>query len=103
MNIGSLFRINVASVIKNIKSDLIPAASSRWSGNNLCNQILYHGLHHAKMTGKDILCGFAHLPALPEQVISQWPDVPFMPLEMMRKAIEIAVRNLVYQHERGHT
>jgi len=89
---------NVSGIIQDVKSEVIPAALSRWGGNSLCNQILYHGLHHAKETGKDIKCGFVHVPALPEQVISQWPDVPFMPLEMMRKAIEITVTNIANQH-----
>jgi pyrrolidone-carboxylate peptidase len=38
-----------------------------------------------------------HIPALPEQVISQWPDVPFMPLEMTRRAVEVVLTKLVNQ------
>ena len=93
----------VPEIIKELKSSIIPASLSRWGGNSLCNQILYHGLHYSREIGKDIKCGFIHIPALPEQVISQWPDVPFMPLEMMRRAMEITVSELARYHEKNHT
>ena len=93
----------VPEIIKELKSSIIPASLSRWGGNSLCNQILYHGLHHSKTTGKDIRCGFIHIPALPEQVISQWPDVPFMPLGMVRQAMSITVSSLVRYHNENRT
>ena len=30
---------NISNIIKDIKSEVIPAALSRWAGNSLCNQI----------------------------------------------------------------
>lgn len=93
----------VSEIIKELKTSIIPASLSRWAGNSLCNQILYHGLHHSKTTGKDIRCGFVHIPALPEQVISQWPDVLFMPLGMMRQAISVIVSSLVKYHNEIRT
>ena len=88
----------VPDIVKALKTSTIPAALSRWGGNSLCNQILYHGLHHAKETGVNIKCGFIHVPALPEQVITQWPDVPFMPLDMTRSALEITIMSLLKSH-----
>ncbi|PSO74941.1 MAG: hypothetical protein BRC41_07195 [Cyanobacteria bacterium QH_9_48_43] len=35
--------------------------------------------------------GFIHIPVLPEQVIQSYP-VPFIPLEMTRKALSLLTR-----------
>ncbi|MCI0505621.1 MAG: hypothetical protein L0Z73_05870 [Gammaproteobacteria bacterium] len=85
---------NMKGIIENIKEAGIPAAISNNGGNSLCNQILYHGLHHAAENNSAMKCGFVHIPALPEQVITQWPQYPFMPLEMSRRATGIVIREL---------
>lgn len=64
----------------------IPAGISNDAGNGSCNQILYETLHIAETSNLGLYCGFVHIPALPEQVISDWPQNPFMPLEMTRLA-----------------
>jgi pyroglutamyl-peptidase len=88
---------DIPEIVKELKSNVIPAAPSRWGGNSLCNQVLYHGVHHSQVNATGTKCGFMHIPALPEQVISQWPDVPFMPLEMTRRAVEVVLTKLVNQ------
>ena len=85
---------DIPGIVKELKSNIIPAAPSRWGGNSLCNQVLYHGVHHSQVNDTATKCGFMHIPALPEQVISQWPDVPFMPLEMTRRAVEVILNKL---------
>lgn len=82
------------NIISQIKNAGIPASLSHNCGNSLCNQILYHGLHYAKVNQKNIKCGFFHIPALPDQVITQWPQHPFMPLEMSSNALEVVVNSL---------
>jgi len=66
----------------------IPAAMSNYAGNHLCNQVLYRTLHWAQCVGSGLQCGFVHIPPLPQQAQEQWPDTPFMPLDMTRGALE---------------
>src|SRR5688500_17440279 len=72
----------------------IPAAMSNHAGNHLCNQLLYLGLHHC--TGKQpiVPVGFIHVPVLPEQVIREYPDSPYLPLSISREAIATVLSEL---------
>lgn len=90
---------NMQQIVQNIKDEGIPASISHNCGNSLCNQILYHGLHYANKHKPNIKCGFIHIPALTEQVLNQWPQHPFMPIDMTRKAIEIIASSVVKNHE----
>ena len=89
---------NMQQIVQNIKNQGIPASISHNCGNSLCNQILYHGLHYANKHESNIKCGFIHIPALTEQVLTQWPQHPFMPIDMTRKAIEIIVSSIIENH-----
>jgi pyroglutamyl-peptidase len=84
----------MAAMIERLQENGIPAALSEDAGNNLCNQILYEGLHYAEQGEGKPLCGFVHIPALPDQVIARWPNYPFMPLEMGRAAIGLLLLEL---------
>lgn len=86
---------NLAVMVDRLKAEGIPAAISNNGGNSLCNQILYHGLHFAAENESIPNCGFLHIPALPEQVINQCPQHPFMPLEMSKQAVAIVVEALM--------
>ena len=48
-------------------------------------------------------CGFLHIPALPEQILAQWPQHLFTPLDMSRMAVEIVVKDALInsEHPRG--
>ncbi len=85
---------NMEAMVNRLKTAEIPAAISNDGGNSLCNQILYHGLHYAAANNSVPSCGFLHIPALPSQVINQWPQHPFMPLAMSRQAVVIIVEEL---------
>lgn len=86
---------NMDTMVEKLRQAGIPAALSDDAGHNLCNQILYEALQHAKQHGGQPRCGFVHIPALPRQVIERWPDYPFMSLEMIRAAMEIVLLELV--------
>ena len=92
---------NLQEMVECIKNKGIPASVSHHCGNSLCNQILYHGLHYAQINGSEMKCGFLHIPALPEQILAQWPQHPFMPLAMSKMAIEIIVSFIYLQHDRN--
>jgi pyroglutamyl-peptidase len=88
---------DLGGMVARLHESGIPAAVSIDAGNNLCNQILYEGLHYANQSTGKPLCGFVHIPALPQQVITRWPSYPFMTLEMMREAIAIVLLELMLQ------
>jgi pyroglutamyl-peptidase len=73
----------------------IPARLSVDSGTHLCNQIFYHFLHWRNVNNSNMRVGFVHIPALPEQVIKQRPDFPFMPLVLTAKAISLVIKKEV--------
>lgn len=86
---------NLDSLVSLLESHNIPAAISNYGGTHLCNQILYHALHFTSTYSLNMKAGFIHIPVLPEQVIKYWPEFPFMPLEMTRKALSLIIREVI--------
>lgn len=79
----------------------IPACYSFNCGQHTCNHILFSSLHFAELNGGSYKAGFIHVPVLPEQVMKEWRDSPFMPLEMSRKALSLTIRHTAeaYRHD----
>ena len=63
----------------------IPCSVSYSAGTYVCNDLIYHVLHHYR--GTDIKACFIHVPFIPEQT----SDKPSMELETIAKALEIAI------------
>lgn len=76
-----------SEMVERLNSQGIPAALSNHGGNHLCNQLLYQALHWIQSNSSGLRCGFVHIPPLPLQAQTQWPDTPFMSLDMTRLAI----------------
>jgi pyroglutamyl-peptidase len=72
----------------------IPATHSFYAGQHLCNHILYSSLHLAKARGLPHKSGLIHVPVLPEQTRTVHRDAPYMPLEISRKALSVAIRHV---------
>jgi pyroglutamyl-peptidase len=88
------------SLVPLLESHNIPAKVSNDGGTHLCNQVFYHFLHWREIHNLDMKVGFVHIPALPEQVIKYWPESPFMPMEMTRKALSLIIsKQIQYQGE----
>ncbi|MEO6146780.1 MAG: hypothetical protein ABIT70_06960 [Sulfuriferula sp.] len=85
---------NQETIIECLNESGIPTAFSNHGGNHLCNQILYHGLHHAQTMNLNLMCGFIHIPPLPIQAQKQWPGTPFIPLSMARDALALVLIEL---------
>ena len=85
---------NQEFLIDNLNENGIPASSSNHGGNHLCNQVLYHALHHAKVSNSNLMCGFMHIPPLPVQAQKQWLGTPFIPLSMAREALALVLVDL---------
>ena len=84
---------NLEATVAALEDSSIPARIMNDCGTHLCNQAFYHGLHWSQQNQPSMRAGFVHIPALPEQVIQQWPETPFMPLVMTCEAISIIVRH----------
>ena len=63
----------------------IPCSVSYSAGTYVCNDLIYHVLHHYR--GTDIKACFIHVPFISEQT----NDKPSMELETIAKALEIAI------------
>jgi pyroglutamyl-peptidase len=75
------------TAVQTLREAGIPAAFSNHAGTYLCNQLLYEALHLCAQRGEAVGCGFVHIPALPEQLQDTQTQIPFMPLDMTRRAI----------------
>ena len=73
----------------------IPAGYSFYCGQHLCNHILYSSLYFSEQNGHSHKSGFIHIPLLPEQVMKEHRDSPYMPLEMSRKALSLIIDHVV--------
>jgi pyroglutamyl-peptidase len=82
----------------------IPARLSGTAGAYLCNATLYSLLRATEARGSRILCGFIHLPYLPQQVaemlaearagrleLHQRADVASMDFTVMQRAVTLAL------------
>ncbi len=69
----------------------IPAELSYSAGTYLCNQVTYAVLHYLASKNAAPRAGFAHLPALPEQVAEKYPAIPSMGLETMLAGIRAII------------
>jgi pyroglutamyl-peptidase len=82
--------IPVKRIVKALRENKIPAMVSNTAGTYVCNTAMYVALHHIAVNNLNAKAGFIHVPYIPEQVLEK--AQPSMSLEMIRKAIEIAVR-----------
>ncbi len=85
-------------IVKDCRSQGIPAAISYSAGNHLCNQMLYTTRHLVETGAAQMTCGFMHLPLTPEMVAAEDAEKemrPSMALATMARAGGIAVQALL--------
>ena len=79
----------------------IPGYVSNSAGTYLCNQVFYEALGIAESVSPPVTAGFIHLPCLPEQAIAAGAgNTPSMSLELMQRAVELAIAAAVKSNER---
>lgn len=83
--------VPVRDMVKRIKEKELLAALSYSAGAYVCNDVLYSLLH--RYEGTQTLCGFIHVPYLPEQVAGK-ENVPSLPLEKIVEALTTAIEAL---------
>ncbi|MBW6472337.1 MAG: pyroglutamyl-peptidase I [Anaerolineaceae bacterium] len=79
-------------ILSQLRAAQIPAEISLSAGAYLCNQVFYSSLYYVDRMDNKSLCGFLHLPSLPEQVIEKNQNAPSMSLDTSLKAITIALQ-----------
>ena len=81
--------IPTREIVDALREQGIPAQLSYSAGTFVCNNLLYCALHESERSNPAPRCGFVHVPYLPEQ--TKDGNAPSMGLEMMVKALHIAV------------
>lgn len=89
--VGYFSSLPINQIVKSCQANSIPAAVSYTAGTFVCNHIFYGLMDTIAQSSPETRGGFIHVPFLPEQVISK-KDMPFMSLEMLTKALELAIR-----------
>ncbi len=76
----------VRKMAEAVSEQNIPCSVSYSAGTYVCNDLIYHILHHFKNT--ETRACFIHVPFIPEQTTEK----PNLPLETIAKALEIAIK-----------
>ncbi len=91
----------IAEIVDAWQREGVPGYVSNSAGTYLCNQILYEVLGIAESVSPPVTAGFIHLPYLPEQAIAAGAgNNPSMSLELMSRAIELAIAATIPSIER---
>ncbi len=91
----------IAEIVDAWQSNGVPGYVSNSAGTYLCNQVLYEALGIAESVSPPVTAGFIHLPYLPEQAIAAGAgNNPSMSLELMTRAVELAIAAAVPLIER---
>jgi pyroglutamyl-peptidase len=99
------------AIVAGLRSNGIPARASDTAGTFLCNAMMFHALGVCRNATRVPLCGFIHVPYLPNQVaglledlnvdkqleLHQRADLASMSLEMMRDAVTFAMSTALNQ------
>ena len=80
-------------LVRSIIARGIPAEISDSAGTFVCNHLLYGTLLYLKEKFPGTMCGFIHVPYIPQQVVSK-PRTPSMSLETTVGALEAVVDHL---------
>ncbi|MDC7224008.1 MAG: pyroglutamyl-peptidase I [Spirochaetales bacterium] len=86
------------SIVRELQANNIPAQVSYTAGTFVCNHLFYGLMHEISRRYPHVRGGFIHVPFLPEQTLDK-RDQPFMTLDMMSQALELAVRATLENEE----
>lgn len=89
--------IPTREIVDALREQGIPAQLSYSAGTFVCNNLLYCALHESERSNPAPRCGFVHVPYLPEQ--TKDGNAPSMGLEMMVKALHIAVEAIAEEEK----
>ena len=89
--------IPTREIVDALRERGIPAQLSYSAGTFVWNNLLYCALHESERSNPAPRCGFVHVPYLPEQ--TKDGSAPSMGLEMMVKALHIAVEAIAEEEK----
>ncbi len=78
---------------QDLKDNRIPSYISKHAGTYVCNNIMFDILNHINQNNLSVKAGFIHLPYYEENVFDKKLS-PFLPLEYLKKALNIIVNSL---------
>ncbi len=84
-----------------LEAQAIPCGNSFYAGQHLCNHILFSSQYFAEYHNHRHQSGFIHIPVLPQQVITRYPDAPCLPLDMTRKALSLIISHVSGARQRS--
>ena len=88
--LACLSTLPVEEIVTALRGAGLPAAVSHCAGTFVCNYVFY-GLMRTLDRKPSVRGGFIHVPFLPDQARRAGDNPPFMPLEEIVRALEIAV------------
>ncbi|MDA1007618.1 MAG: pyroglutamyl-peptidase I [Planctomycetota bacterium] len=74
-------RLPVDAMVAGVRHAGVPCHASDSAGTFLCNEVMYLAIEWSHQGIGPLLCGFIHVPQLPEQSGATGRPVCFMPLE----------------------
>ena len=83
----------VKEIVASLRNAGIPAALSLSAGTYVCNHLFYRIMEEIHLHHSNRICGFMHVPFLPEQTVNR-SRTPSMSLELMIRAIELAIEKI---------
>ncbi|QFF98147.1 pyroglutamyl-peptidase I [Psychrobacillus glaciei] len=95
---GYLSTLPIRKMVNKLIDNGLPAEISNSAGTYLCNNVMYEGLHHAKIMNSKMLSGFIHIPASHELAI-QHGNIPSWSHEDLKKSI-ITCIEVLEEHEK---
>ena len=85
----------IKGMVAHIKENNIPANISYTAGTFVCNSVMYNILYLIDKKFPNIKGGFIHVPFLPEQAVLKNPIPSSMSLDIISKAIELAIEAIL--------
>lgn len=77
----------IDEMIESMRLSLVPSHPSYSAGVYVCNNLLFELLHYSARFDRSMMCGFIHIPYLPEQVASKPQPQPSMDMRLCVKGL----------------
>jgi len=84
----------IKKMVKAMQEQHVPASVSNSAGTYVCNHVLYSIMYLVDKKYPHMRGGFVHVPFIPDQVKGR--EVPSLPVETIKKGIEIAIETAVH-------
>jgi pyroglutamyl-peptidase len=84
-----LSTLPVKSVLSAWQAAGLPGYVSNTAGTYVCNQVFYLARHLTRANATR--CGLVHLPVVPERAARDTVPLPSLPLDMLERAVRLAV------------